>query len=135
MSWGCSVYRRFSAAANVRIQINNEDIESKVGDIEFFSITMRAFNIELEDRCEDYGQVAWYLGGIEETPNQFMLDDHHIFEKGRPMLICSNTARMLSQSRFSPFFKIQGKETKHFGIFECGSSLNSDSQPVPSPCC
>ncbi|RPG49870.1 MAG: methyltransferase domain-containing protein [Gammaproteobacteria bacterium TMED1] len=129
---GCYDYR---VVSNVRIQINNEDIESKVGDIEFFSITMRAFNIELEDRCENYGQVAWYLGGIEETPNQFMLDDHHIFEKGRPMLVCSNTARMLSQSRFSRFFKVQGKETKHFGLFECGSSLSSDSQTAPSPCC
>ena len=129
---GCYDYRVVSKA---RIQINNQDIQSKVGDIEFFSITIRAFKIELEDRCEDYGQVAWYLGGIEETPNQFILDDHHIFEKNRPKLICSNTARMLSQSRFSPFFKIQGKETTHFGIFECGSSLNSDSQTVPSPCC
>ena len=129
---GCYDYRVVSKA---RIQINNGYIESKLGDIEFFSITIRAFKIELEDRCEDYGQIAWYLGGIEETPNQFILDDHHIFEEGRPMLICSNTARMLSQSRFSTFFKVQGKETKHFGLFNCGASLSSDSQTDPTPCC
>ena len=129
---GCHDYRLVS---NTRLQINNKYIESKLGDIEFFSMTIRAFKIELEDRCEDYGQIAWYLGGIEESPNQFILDDHHIFERDRPMLICSNTARMLSQSRFSAFFKVHGKETKHFGLFECGSPSTVDGPNVPSSCC
>ena len=131
-SLGYHYYRVMSTA---KIQINNDDIESKLAGIEFFSMTIRAFKIELEDRCEDYGQVAWYNGGIQETPNQFLLDDHHVFEKDRPMLICSNTARMLSRSRFSPFFKIQGKETKHFGLFDCGPSVVNDNQTTFKDCC
>ena len=29
-----------------------------------------AFKLALEDRCEDYGQVATYLGTIEESPSE-----------------------------------------------------------------
>jgi arsenite methyltransferase len=83
--------------------------------------------MELEDRCEDYGQVAIYNGSIPESPQTFMLDDHHIFEKGKPMPVCSNTARMLSQSRFSPYFQIIGEEITHFGIFDCAPSIESES--------
>ena len=43
----------------------------------------RAFKLALEDRCEDYGQVAHYLGTIDDLPHAFDLDDHHHFETGR----------------------------------------------------
>lgn len=129
---GCNDHR---VVSNVRIDIKDADIEEKLGDVEFFSTTIRAFKIEVEDRCEDYGQVAWYRGGIAESLQQFVLDDHHVFEKDRPMLVCSNTARMLAQSRFGEFFEIQGDESKHFGLFDCSSPTVTESEAPPGACC
>jgi arsenite methyltransferase len=130
---GCNDHRVLSTSS---IAINNVDIESKLGMVEFLSVTVRAFKIDVEDRCEDYGQVAWYHGGIEESPEKFILDDHHVFEKDRPMLVCSNTARMLQQSRFGAFFEIQGDESTHYGLFDCNSpSVTTEADATPGACC
>ena len=68
------------------IQLTNAEVVAKIGMIDFSSVTLRAFKIpELEDKCEDYGQVAYYLGTIPNLPHSFMLDDHHLFKTGMPM--------------------------------------------------
>jgi arsenite methyltransferase len=36
------------------------EIGHKIGRARFYSITYRTFKLPLEDRCEDYGQVAFY---------------------------------------------------------------------------
>ncbi len=105
----------------------NPEIKNKIGPIDFYSLTIRAFKLDLEDRCEDFGQMAIYKGNLPQSPLTFTLDDHHTFEKERPLPVCSNTARMLSQSRFSPYFQIIGEEKTHFGIFECAPSKESES--------
>ncbi|MGE3680222.1 MAG: methyltransferase domain-containing protein [Bdellovibrionales bacterium] len=114
---GCQDYRLTSRS---RISLQNAEIERKAGMIDFYSMTIRAFKLELEDRCEDYGQVVAYLGTIPEFPHAFNLDDHHIFEKGKSVPVCSNTAAMLSQTRYAPHFKIIGDESIHYGLFDCG---------------
>lgn len=49
------------------ITIDNAAVEQQLAGIKFYSITYRCFKLDdLEDRCEDYGQKAKYLGGIEE---------------------------------------------------------------------
>ncbi|MBX0292360.1 methyltransferase domain-containing protein [Hymenobacter sp. HSC-4F20] len=109
--------------ASRRLTIGNPEIEAKVGNIGFYSLTVRAFKLpELEDRCEDHGQVATYLGTVPGQPHAFLLDDHHRFETGRPMLVCGNTAAMLSQTRYAPYFRVLGDQSQHFGLFNCGPS-------------
>ena len=61
---------------------------------------------DLEPRCEDYGQVATYLGGVPGAEAVLWLDDHHAFEVGRPERVCGNTADMLTRTRFAPFFRV-----------------------------
>ncbi|WP_324672313.1 methyltransferase domain-containing protein [Hymenobacter sp. GOD-10R] len=113
-----------------QLTINNEEIERKVGNIKFYSITIRAFKLELEDQCEDYGQVATYLGSAPDEPHGFRLDDHHYFETGRPMLVCGNTADMLSRTRYGQYFRVDGNKERHFGLFACGTPAAS---PASSP--
>jgi hypothetical protein len=89
---------------------------------------VRAFKLaSLEDICEDYGQVAYYLGTIPDHPFQFMLDDHHTFFTGKPMLVCGNTAAMVSETRFGPHFRITGDTTVHYGPFPCGPAPVTDA--------
>ena len=121
-SLGCPDVRRVSTSELV---IYDPEINAKLGNARFYSITFRAFKLPLEDRCEDYGQVAIYQGTIEESPHGFMLDDHHYFEAHRPMLVCGNTADMISQTAYAPHFKLIGEKKTHFGLFECGPSGQS----------
>jgi SAM-dependent methyltransferase len=101
------------------LALNNPEVERKIGFVRFHSMTIRAFKLDLEDRCEDFGQVATYLGTVPEQPHAFDLDDHHHLETGRPMLVCGNTADMLGKSRYGRHFRIVGEKTHHFGLFDC----------------
>jgi len=101
------------------ITLTDADIESRIGFARFESITWRAFKLPLEDRCEDYGQVAIYRGTLSSDPHRFALDDHHLFETGKPLRVCGNTADMLGASRYAPHFFIAGDKRAHFGLFDC----------------
>lgn len=114
---GC---RDARVVASTPLQIHNDEIERKLGQVRFFSTTVRAFRLDLEDRCEDYGQVATYLGSAPHHPHAFVLDDHHRLETGRPIRVCGNTADMLSRTRYAPHFRVQGDRSTHFGLFDCG---------------
>ncbi len=89
--------------------------------IRFFSVTVRGFKIAArwDRRCEDYGQVAFYRGNCARQPAKFTLDDHHVFEAGRPTPVCRNTARMLSETRLAKYFEVTAAR-RHLGLFACG---------------
>ena len=132
---GCLDHRVVSKR---RLTLDNPDIERKAGMIDFHSITVRAFKLELEDLCEDYGQVATYLGTIEESPHAFVLDDHHVFKTGQPMLVCGNTAAMVQQTRYARHFRVIGDRSTHFGPFDCGPLTSSTTAAAATPsgaCC
>ncbi len=114
---GCLDYRIVSDS---KLALTDSDVEKRAGMIGFHSMTMRAFKLDLEDRCEDYGHVAHYLGTVAEQPHSFTLDDHHVFETGRPLPVCGNTAAMLSRTRYARHFKIAGDTRVHYGLFDCG---------------
>ena len=127
---GCADMRVVSQAP---IPLLDPQIEAKIGMVSFRSITIRAFKMVLEDRCEEYGQVATYRGGIEGLPHAFVLDDHHRFETDRPMLVCGNTFDMLAQSRFAQHFDLVGNKNKHYGLFDCAPV--AAMAPVAGACC
>lgn len=99
---------------------DDEELAAKVGMIGFESVTYRAFKLGLEDRCEDYGHVATYLGTIPHQPHAFVLDDHHTFPTGKPVLVCGNTADMLTATRYGAHFRVTGDKSVHHGLFDCG---------------
>ena len=131
---GCRDYRIISDS---KLALTDPATEQKAGMIGFHSITVRAFKLELEDRCEDYGQVASYLGTIPEQPHRFMLDDHHLFETGRPQPVCGNTAAMLGCTRYAPHFQIAGDACVHYGLFDCGPkpAVGGSRNAAPSGSC
>ena len=106
------------------LPIHNREIERRVGAARFRSETLRLYKLpELEERCEDHGQVATYRGKIPGHESLFALDDHHLFEAGRPERVCGNTAAMLSETRFARWFDVQGDRSQHFGEFSCDATL------------
>lgn len=125
------------------IAIHDAAIASKVGAARFSSSTYRLMKLrDLDDHCEDHGQLATYRGGIPGAENLFWLDDHHAFERGRPERVCGNTARMLSDTRFAPFFVVTGDRSSHFGEFPCDPTMaarhyasTSGSSSSSGACC
>ncbi|MEE2789352.1 MAG: methyltransferase domain-containing protein [Myxococcota bacterium] len=118
------------------IEPSADSIQQRMGNARFYSMTVRAFNLPaLEDRCEDYGQVAWYLGSIEASPHRFVLDDHHTFIAGKPMPVCANTASMLQDTRFKAHFRVEGDTSVHFGLFDCDPVQTATDQVEAGACC
>lgn len=117
-------------------------LRRKLGDtvetIGFSSITYRGFKITMEERCEDYGQVALYQGTIPESEASYTLDLGHIFKAGEAVRVCKNTADILKQSRLAPFFHVS-EEIAHLGIFDCshdgGVNEKKDAQLDSGSCC
>lgn len=101
--------------------IANPAIEAKLGGAKLYSITLRLFKLDLEDRCEDYGQVAIYKGNLLDAPDCFVLDNGHRFETGRAVPVCRNTADMISKSRYRALFEVVGEGKRHYGLFQCGT--------------
>lgn len=120
-----------------RLTINNNDVEKKVGAIKFYSATYRLFKLSgLETACEDYGHQASYLGGVDGAEDKFILDNHHVFEKGSWMSICGNTYEMLKSTRFKNFFEFTGDYSTHKGIFvDCGASTPFDENTSEGVSC
>lgn len=128
---GC---RDFRAVGRRPVAIENEEVERRVGGMAFDAMTIRAFKLaELEDRCEDYGQVACYRGTMEDHRWSFSLDDHHSFLAGKPMLVCGNTAAMLTETRYARHFAVSGDRSRHFGLFECAPA-GRESAPTAGCC-
>ncbi|KAF0110107.1 MAG: SCE46.09c [Rhodospirillaceae bacterium] len=124
---GCADVRTLSRRP---LALHTPEITHKIGPVRFFSTTVRAFKLALEDACEDYGHVACYRGTLPGYPHGFDLDDHHSFERGRPVLVCGNTADMLTKTRYAPHFDVTGDTSVHFGPFPC-----SPHRPSPALSC
>lgn len=130
---GCMDFRVISSSP---ISINNPEIEKKIGMVRFTSVTFRAFKLDLEDRCEDFGQVAYYKGTIADHPHSFVLDDHHKFYTNKPMLVCGNTADMISKTVYGKHFEVVGKKDMHLGLFDCGPvPVGGASEPKANGAC
>lgn len=115
------------------IDVKDEHLKEIVGEATFYSITYRLFKLpdHLETLCEDYGQVAVYRGTLQGAPHAYVLDDHHKFVAGKPMLVCGNTAAMVGEdgvSWLSPHFHVSGDRSTHFGLFDgCGGPAIDDA--------
>ena len=129
---GCLDYR---VVARRPIAPGNAEIERKIGMIDFHSVTVRAFKLPLEDLCEDYGQVAYYRGTIAESPHRFVLDDHHTLPTGQPVLVCGNTAAMLSETRYREHFRVVGDRSVHYGPFDCAPAPAAAAGAAGGACC
>ncbi|MDR0498313.1 MAG: hypothetical protein LBH03_01100, partial [Holophagales bacterium] len=114
----------------------DSEIKDRLGFVTFTSRTVRAFKLnDLEDTCEDYGQVAYYDGSLPGHTYFFDLDNHHRFFTGKPMLVCGNTASMLSGTRYSKAFKVIGGREVHHGVFSgCSNSFSDETQKSGSCC-
>lgn len=121
--------------------ITDEKLAAKLGAARFFSATYRLFKLPgLEPMCEDYGQAVVYKGGVSHAEDAFVLDKHHVIERGKVFPVCGNTWKMLKDTRFSRYFDFIGDFSRHYGIFAgCGTAIPFDtgagSSAASGGCC
>lgn len=53
-----------------------------------------------------------------------------IFITGKPMLVCGNTASMVSETRFAEAFTVIGDRSTHYRAFDC-----SPAKATEEGCC
>ncbi len=129
---GCPDVREVSSSP---VALEDPEVAAKIGMVKFRSVTIRAFKVPLEDRCEDFGQLAIYKGTIPEHPHAFDLDDHHHFETAKPLRVCGNTFDMLALGRFAQHFELFGDKSVHFGLFDCAPPNTSLTLESGAACC
>ncbi len=130
---GCPDYRIVSRSP---ISLDDPEITEKIGMVDFYSMTVRAFKLDdLEDICEDYGQAAVYEGTIPGHPHYFDLDDQHRFATGKANPVCGNTASMIQRTRFADHFRVIGDRSVHYGPFDCSPAADEPGGCCSSGCC
>jgi arsenite methyltransferase len=105
-------FRRIMAAVGFRdlrivssapVKVTEERLKTLVPDVNFFSITFRAFKLPgLEDRAEDYGQIATYTNDAVSCK----LDALFAFSFGTPVSVDGNTAMILQSTRYKRDFTV-----------------------------
>ena len=120
-----------------RITIENKELQEKVGDIEFYSITYRLFKTKnLEENSQDYGQSVTYKGSIKESSCVFKLDESTSMKKGEEVRVSGNTFEMLKTSRFQEHFDFKGTRENHLGLFNNSkNSIPFTKSSKKSSCC
>lgn len=120
-----------------RLTLDDPDVKAMAGMITFYSVTVRAFKLSLDESRENFAQVARYLGTIPECPEGFILDAELQFATEEPVPICSNTAMMLSNTRLAKHFKVHGDCAIHYGAFNASPALEPEIDPDQSAtgCC
>ncbi len=109
----------FYDVETAELHVGDFQIATKLGCIGFASHTVRAIKCaDLEDREEDYGQVATYLGTMPENKRYFDLTEQVRFIKGKPLAISGNMASMLAASRYAQHFDIRGNRDHHVGAYD-----------------
>lgn len=102
-----------------------------VDGVQFYSDRFRGFKLDLEDRFEDYGQVAVYHGTIPRAENAYRLDQNHLFRAGEATRVCRNTARMLEETRYGGHFDVS-EPLQHLGEFDCASPERESGTQEPA---
>ena len=87
-----------------------------------------------------YNQAVIYKGGVPHSEDVFVLDKHHVIERGKVFPVCGNTWKMLADTRFAPYFEFIGDFSRHYGIFAgCGTTIpydgSSASAASAGACC
>lgn len=75
-----------------------------VEEVNYLTVTVRAWKYEKKDGCVFAGQVAVYLGPFEAVVDE----EGHRFPRGEPVAVCSDTAARLGRPPYVSSFLVTG---------------------------
>ena len=99
----------------------------EVAGCRFFSVTVRGYKFEKKAACRFVGQYAVYRG-----PHKAVLDEEgHLFPRGVPVEVCTDTVAKLSQPPYAGAFAILDDPS---GAGEIAAAANDESSCAPGCC-
>lgn len=87
----------------------------------FFSMTARGYKFEKKAGCTYAGQYAVYLGPLKAAVDE----EGHLFPRGAPVEVCTDTAAKLSRAPYAGSFAIVDGVTPHAQIGADGGCCGS----------
>jgi radical SAM protein with 4Fe4S-binding SPASM domain len=90
----------------------------------FFSVTVRGYKFEKKAGCTYIGQYAIYLGPLKAALDE----EGHLFPRGTPIEICTDTAAKLSHAPYAASFAIVDGPTGH-------ADVGADGNCCGGSCC
>jgi ubiquinone/menaquinone biosynthesis C-methylase UbiE len=92
----------FERAGFYGVSILKKTFWREVEGTRFYSVTVRGFKFEKKAGCRYIGQYAIYLGPMKAVVDE----EGHLFPRGVPVEICTDTAAKLSASPYSGTFAV-----------------------------
>jgi radical SAM protein with 4Fe4S-binding SPASM domain len=92
----------FERAGFYGVAILKKTFWREVEGTRFYSVTVRGFKFEKKAGCRYIGQYAIYLGPMKAVVDE----EGHLFARGVPVEICTDTAAKLSASPYSGAFAV-----------------------------
>ena len=84
------------------VSILKKTLWREVEGTRFHSVTVRGFKFEKKAGCRYIGQYAMYLGPMKAVVDE----EGHLFPRGVPVEVCTDTATKLSASPYSATFAV-----------------------------
>jgi hypothetical protein len=103
------------------VSILKKTLWKEVEDRRFFSITARGYKFEKKSGCAYVGQYAVYLGPLKAALDE----EGHLFPRGTPVEVCTDTAAKLSHPPYAGSFAIVDRATTHVAIGADGDCCGS----------
>jgi SAM-dependent methyltransferase len=97
------------------LEVINRYPYKKVGGIQFYSITIKAYKFKKSKECEYRGQYATYKGPFSHVSD----DDGHAYPIGIPVEVCTDTAWKLSNPPYKGMFIVSDIQNSDAGK-SCG---------------
>jgi radical SAM protein with 4Fe4S-binding SPASM domain len=103
------------------VSILKKTVWKEVEGCRFFSITARGYKFEKQAGCAYIGQYAVYLGPLKAALDE----EGHLFPRGTPVEVCTDTAAKLSHPPYGGSFAIVDGATTHVAIGADGDCCGS----------
>ena len=84
------------------VSILKKNFWREVEGTRFYSVTVRGFKFEKKAGCRFIGQYAVYLGPMKAVVDE----EGHLFPRGVPVEVCTDTATKLSASPYAGTFAV-----------------------------
>jgi ubiquinone/menaquinone biosynthesis C-methylase UbiE len=92
----------FERAGFYGVSILKKTFWREVEGSRFYSVTVRGFKFEKKAGCRFIGQFAVYLGPMKAVVDE----EGHVFPRGVPVEVCTDTATKLSASPYATAFAV-----------------------------
>jgi SAM-dependent methyltransferase len=104
------------------VSILKKSFWREVEGTRFYSVTVRGFKFEKKAGCRYIGQFAVYLGPMKSVVDE----EGHLFPRGVPVEVCTDTATKLSASPYAGSFAVVDGPASTEGFTVGGDNCGPD---------